>query len=375
MADLSQNRTEQFQALNFDMELWQKLYYKHQQDYIRKRLVAIKHLHEGKSRLQICKLIGCSYNTLTSWLDKYIEGGLNSLVAPIKHENSPQRLSPEQKQEIKRIMLENTPKQHGFSRNIWTGDIILDLIQSKWSISLKSSRIYEIFKELNLSYQKAHRDYANADKEEQKAFVEQFQKKLESLSPKEKIIFFDEFAVYDRPSLFYAWAEVNTRPEIPSDEKRTRHKVNGFLGVDAISGKEHLILNPDSKSEDVASYIALLCDDISKEGYDKLTIYLDRNSTHKEKMLKKLKILLAVLGLEDKITVELNHIPSYSPKLNLAEYIIHQIRLQILHHMPVDATIESIEAEIESYLQNKQLQTPQQIQKSIKHICKLGTQS
>ncbi|NER38643.1 MAG: hypothetical protein F6J93_32605 [Oscillatoria sp. SIO1A7] len=109
-------------------------------------------------------------------------------------------------------------------------------------------------------------------------------------------------------------------------------------------------MNPDSKSEDVASYIALLCDDFSQEGYDLLTIYMDRNPTHKQKMLKKLKVLLAALGLSDKIRVEVRHIPAYSPKLNLAEYIIHQIRLQILHHMPVDTTIASIESEIESYL-------------------------
>ncbi|NER38642.1 MAG: winged helix-turn-helix domain-containing protein [Oscillatoria sp. SIO1A7] len=118
----------------------------------------------------------CSYNTLTSWLDKYIEGGLNGLVAPIKHENAPQSPSPEQKQEIKGIMLEETPKQHCFSKNILTADIIISLIKSKWNVSLKSSRIYEIFKEIGLSYQKAHRDYANADKEEQKAFVEQLKK-------------------------------------------------------------------------------------------------------------------------------------------------------------------------------------------------------
>ena len=176
MADLAQNRTEQFNALTFDEDLWRKLYYKHQKDYIRRRLIAIKHLYEGQSRLQICKSLGCSYNTLTTWLDKYLEGGLNGLVSPIKHKNAPQRLSPEYKQEIKRMLLNDSPKQHGFSRNIWTGDLIIDFIKSKWNISLKSSRIYEILQELGLSYQRAHRDYANADKSAQKEFIEQLKK-------------------------------------------------------------------------------------------------------------------------------------------------------------------------------------------------------
>ena len=47
--------------------------------------------------------------------------------------------------------------------------------------------------------------------------------------------FFDEFAVYDRPSLFYAWAEKNSRPQIKSNERK-RNKFNGLLCVDAITG-------------------------------------------------------------------------------------------------------------------------------------------
>jgi len=170
------NRTEKFREIDLDLEVWQKLYYKYQQDYIRKRLSAIKFVHEGKSRLQVCCLIGCRYNTLTSWIDKYIEGGLSGLVAPIKHKNAPQRLSSEQKQELKRMLLEQSPQDYGITRNIWTGEIIIAVIEMKWDIAFKSSRIYQILDGLGLSYQRAHRDYANADEAQQKEFVEVLKK-------------------------------------------------------------------------------------------------------------------------------------------------------------------------------------------------------
>ncbi|MBC6424514.1 MAG: hypothetical protein GDA43_26485 [Hormoscilla sp. SP5CHS1] len=35
------NRTEQLKAIGLNLSTWQKLYYKHQQDYIRRRLLAI----------------------------------------------------------------------------------------------------------------------------------------------------------------------------------------------------------------------------------------------------------------------------------------------------------------------------------------------
>ena len=72
--------------------------------------------------------------------------------------------------------------------------------------------------------------------------------KLKNLNQNEKILFFDEFAVYDRPSMFYGWAEKNTRPKIPSNEKRKRHKVNGLLSVDAFTGEEYLQLKLKAKT-------------------------------------------------------------------------------------------------------------------------------
>lgn len=69
------------------------------------------------------------------------------------------------------MLLSEKPMDYGIDINIWTGKIISSVIEFKWGIKLKKTRIYEILNELNLSYQKAHRDYANADKEQQKSFI------------------------------------------------------------------------------------------------------------------------------------------------------------------------------------------------------------
>lgn len=152
------------------MELWQKLYYKHQQEYLRKRLLAIKYLYEGQSRTAVSKLLECDYKTLSSWIDKFLKGGLNELIKPITHKVA-SRLNIEQKQELKRMLLSEKPIDYGIDRNIWTGKIISYVIELRWKVKLKTTRIYEILNELNLSYQKAHRDYANASKEKQQAFI------------------------------------------------------------------------------------------------------------------------------------------------------------------------------------------------------------
>lgn len=169
------NRTQALQNQSFDLEEWQKLHYRNQQQYIRHRLTAIKLLQEGQSRTQVSEQLGCRYDTLTSWIDKYLDGGLNGLVSPIRHQK-PSRLSQDQQQQLKAMVLTQRPTDYGYERQMWTGAILSAVIEQRFGVPLKDSRIYELLSELGLSYQRAHRDYANADPAAQKEWVEAVKK-------------------------------------------------------------------------------------------------------------------------------------------------------------------------------------------------------
>jgi transposase len=179
------NRTFQLCDRQLDLDLWQKLYYKYKKDYVRKRLLAIKYFYEGKNRTEVSAIIGCNYKTLSTWIDKFLEGGLDELVKAIAHQ-VPSRLNLEQGLELKRMLLEQKPIDYGIDRNIWTGKIISSVIESRWGIKLKTTRIYEILDELNLSHQKAHRDYDNVDQEQQKVFVSTLKKNYNPSKKKKK---------------------------------------------------------------------------------------------------------------------------------------------------------------------------------------------
>lgn len=115
-----------------------------------------------------------------------------------------------------------------------------------------------------------------------------------------------------------------------------------------------------------------LCKDCVNQGISKLTVILDNNSTHKQKMQSQLQAQLSELGIKEKISVEFIYTPPYSPDFNLVEYIIHLLRLKLLHHLPVGMTIEQIREKLEKYFQFSQLQTPEQIQNTIGYICALA---
>lgn len=168
-------RIESLRNKGMDAEEWQKTYYKHQQQYIRKRLDAIKYLLEGKSRKEVMEKVGCARESLAKWIDLYLEGGLKALSAIVKSQRT-ERLSVEQKAEMKRMLLEQKPTDYGIDRQIWTAQIILEVIDQRWGVKLKDSRIYDILASMGLSHQKAHRDYENSNIEVQQEFVKTIKK-------------------------------------------------------------------------------------------------------------------------------------------------------------------------------------------------------
>jgi len=80
------NRVGLLRTKSFEKEDWQKLFYKYQQQYIRKRLEAIKYLHEGKTVREVMEQLNCARQSLITWIDMYCQGGLKALVTPLKLE-------------------------------------------------------------------------------------------------------------------------------------------------------------------------------------------------------------------------------------------------------------------------------------------------
>jgi transposase len=76
---------------------------------------------------------------------------------------------------------------------------------------------------------------------------------------------------------------------------------------------------------------------------------------------------LQQMGLRKSITVEYLYLPSYSPKLNLVEYVIHLLRLKFLHHLPMETTLLQIEQKLVQFL------SAHQVQKTLNFIFSLTT--
>jgi len=364
-----------FAKLKPDFELLDKLHKKEQKEYIRTRLKAIRWLWEGKSRPEIVAKLDIDRSSLLNWIKvliaEGIEQGLKILTQGKKVKKSG-KLSFEQQESLLYTLENEKPSDYGYEQNIFTGQILVEVVKKKWQIELTDQTIYNILHRQDFSYQRGHRDYDDADPLAQEAYALELKTALKNKADDEKFVFFDEFSVTNRPTTFYGWARVNTKFKVPSNEKKKRERLNGLLSVDAQSGQEYIKLIPKAKTEDLVDYFYGLALDTRQEGYHQLTVVLDNNSTHKDKMRYNLWLQVKAHPELQDFRLKFINTPSYSPDFNLAEYIIHQLRLKLLHHLPANVTLADIETKIVAFFKTKQLQTPQQITNTINRILNLG---
>lgn len=112
--------------------------------------------------------------------------------------------------------------------------------------------------------------------------------------------------------------------------------------------------------------------DSHQKGYRSIVIILDNHTTHKGKMKAGLSTIKRLNPELNGFKVKFVHTPPYSPDFNLAEYLIHQVRLKLLHHQPTGLKLEDIVERIMAQVSTQKLQTETQIRNTINHILKLG---
>jgi len=137
-----------------------------------------------------------------------------------------------------------------------------------------------------------------------------------------------------------------------------------LLAIELFSADCFFQASKRAKSEEIAQYFADLATAYQAKGFEKLEVFLDRNSTHKAKMQN----LFATSTTHLTIEVRFHLMAPYSPKLNLVEYAIHLIRQKVLHHADCKTSLSQFEKLIKELCENQKVITKQQIINILAHI-------
>ena len=124
--------------------------------------------------------------------------------------------------------------------------------------------------------------------------------------------------------------------------------------------------SPVASSDVVGAYLVDVARILEEKGYQQATILLDRHSTHQATMKAHFQTCYAQAGLV--IEVAFLHFAAYSPWMNLVEYAIHLLRQRQLHHRSHEQDLAALEAQLDAYLADTVLLTPEQIVNTMAYI-------
>jgi len=131
------------------------------------RLYACYQVSLGKKPKELEDIYETSFKSICNWVNKLNEGGVEALIDKEKPGRTP-KLTVEQKDEIKAIVLMQSPEKFGYNSSTWTGMLLIDLIEKSYGIVYKKAQIYNILKNSGLTFQKGKGVYPESKDREDK---------------------------------------------------------------------------------------------------------------------------------------------------------------------------------------------------------------
>ena len=133
------------------------------------RLYAVYQVAKGQSSRKLEDLYNTSFKQITNWVHRFEKEGIEGLKDKAGRGRK-DKLTLEQKQEIRMLLKSELPTKYGFNTATWTGPLLISWIKGKYKIEYKKAQIYNIIRALGFSYQKGKGIFPEADKEMQNSF-------------------------------------------------------------------------------------------------------------------------------------------------------------------------------------------------------------
>ena len=122
----------------------------------------------GKTCAEVAALFGDSLRAVQYWVRRFNEAGIESLRDAYRPGRR-SRLSQEDK-EILAQELRRSPREFGYSQNLWDGKLLSHHIKEKFGVELKVRQCQNLFHQLGFRRRKPRPVIARADQEAQQAY-------------------------------------------------------------------------------------------------------------------------------------------------------------------------------------------------------------
>ncbi len=267
--------------------------------------------------------------TIYNWRNEFLYKSMECFANVKRGKGQPARLTREQKEELKKIIIEG-PQTVGFHRSTWAAMMIHELILKKYKVSYNRHYICDLLKQIGLTYQKAKWIPALADPSSRELWKNETWPNLLLRARQENavLLFEDEVSFAMWGSLGYTWAPRGQQPLVKTSGKRKCLKSYGV--IDYFSGRFTFQIHEGRLNS--SSYISFL-KKVLKFFTGKIIIVHDgapyHTSEDTKNFIQSQSPRLEIVGL-----------PSYSPDWNVIEYLWKSVKATT--HNTYFATFDSL---------------------------------
>jgi len=297
-----------------------------------RRANALVLLDDGWSCERVATALFLDDDTIRHWYGLFLEDGLEGLTR-FESGGGTSRLSTAQEAALKSWVEEVLPRS---ARQVGA------YIKREFEVVYESrSGLIALLHRLGLAYSKPETIGRKLDVEKQKAFIEAYEKLLNSLDPDEAVLFMDAVHPTHAARPVGCWAPAEQTLAIEQTSGRQRLNIHGALDLE--TGKTAMI---DVQTVDATSTIQLL--EAIEAMYPLLVmihVFLDNARYHHAKLVQE---WLAQPGRR----IKLHFIPPYCPHLNPIERLWGVMHKHLTHNKCYATYREFAETMLEFLRQN-----------------------
>jgi transposase len=274
------------------------------------RILAVRRVREdGERPSAVMDSLGLCRTTIYPWLRAYDKGGIDVLKSS-KATGPESKLDDKQKQKVRAWIVGRDPRQYGFDFGLWTRNIIAEMIQTKFSITLGLTAVGRLLASLDITPQRPLRRAYERDPEAVKEWVSTSYPKLRRRAKRlgASIFFLDEAGFTSEPGLGKTYGLKGSTPIVKTTGQRQK-----VSAISAVNAKGAFWSKVYTGMLNASRFVEFL-KDFRRGGRGKVFLVVDGHPSHRAKMVGR-------YVQETRGMLELHFLPPYAPDLNPDEFV------------------------------------------------------
>lgn len=273
------------------------------------RINAVILLAQGRTPADVADALLIDADTVRGYFKRYRQGGLEQLLR-MNYVGSEALLDAAQLAELDRH-LRATLYQNAKSVARW--------VEQRWGVRYTPSGMAAVLHRLGYRYKKPKLVPGKADAERQEAFVEDYQKRMETKREDDVVLFMDATHPQHNPVLGCGWIKRGEQHCVKSNTGRRRLNINGAIDIATMGAQVRF----DETIDGLSTIDLFRQIERAYRQNAKITIICDNARYYRSK---------AVSAYLEKSRIELLFLPPYSPNLNLIERFWKYFKKNVLYN-------------------------------------------